>query len=187
MLVRTLTSAAVLAALLTTGATAAHAADYTGRGTVPDASAPGAAMRLGFPPSAIEPGTKAYIAITTANAKRGADKPGKGAKAVAATTTTGVFASDGSVSLELVTPATAQAGDIVTVTVTGTDGVDTYSHAQLVTVAGLPADEPAVAATAEAAAPVEGMTLPAYWFGLGTLALAAAGAGVYGVTRRARA
>lgn len=184
MLARALTSAALLAALLTTGATAAHAADYTGRGLVPDATAPGAAMRLGFPPSAIEPGTKAHIAITTANAQRGADKPGKGAKAVAATSATGVFAADGSVSLEFVTPATAQAGDVVTVTVTGTDGVDTYSHEQVVTVAGLPADAPTAA---EAAQPVEGMTLPAFWFGLGGLALALFALGTFGVTHRGRA
>lgn len=182
MLARTLTSAALLAAMLTTGATVAHAADYTGRGVVPDASAPGAAMRLGFPPSAIEPGTKAYVAITVANAKRGAEKPGKSGKNASTAQPAAVFAADGSVSVDITTPTTAQAGDIVTVTVTGDDGVDTYTYEQSITVAGLPADAGAVVA-----APAGGAALPGYWFGLGALAIVASAAGVVGVTRRARA
>lgn len=187
MLARALASAALTAALLT-GATAAHAGDYTGNGVVPDASAPGAAMRLGFPPSAIAPGTKAYVAITVANAKRGAEKPGKSGKNASTAQPTAVFAADGSVSLDITTPTTARAGDIVMVTVTGDDGVDTYSYTQSITVAGLPADAAAAAAAAsEAASPVDGMTLPAFWFGLGALAITATAAGVVGATRRARA
>lgn len=185
MLARALASAALTAALLT-GATAAHAGDYTGNGVVPDASAPGAAMRLGFPPSAIAPGTRAYVAITVANAKRGAEKPGKSGKNASTAQPTAVFAADGSVSLDITTPTTARAGDIVMVTVTGDDGVDTYSYTQSITVAGLPAD-PAATAASEAASPVDGVTLPAFWFGLGALAITATAAGVVGATRRARA